>query len=396
IMQTDIVRLGLDPFAEDNLRYPHAMQRTLLAAGPVFWLERYETYGVARHSEVLQVLQDPQHFISSAGIGLAHLRKPGAWRAPSPIAEADPPQHDIVRKAMNRIVAPSVVSTWREGFLQRANALCDEVLAAREVDGVKDLAEAYVHDAFPSALGVESHRENLLIIGHHSANAAGPQNALFKQSQAELDGIMDWYQHHQSRAGMIPGGFGAQVFEAEERGDIPNGLAGPMLRTLVRGGLDTTISGLASTLWYLASNPAQWSILKRNPKLVGAAFEEALRLESPTSSIYRTTTEEARVGDVPLLPDTKVQVFVGASNRDPRKWVDAEDFNIERSLGGHIGFGSGIHFCLGQRIAKLEAECFLSVFLERVAELEIAGPVEFRAVNVLRAIESLPLRVRLH
>ncbi|MET0985564.1 MAG: cytochrome P450, partial [Steroidobacteraceae bacterium] len=115
-MQTDVVRLGLDPFAEDNLRYPHAMQRTLLEAGPVFWLDRYETYGVARHHEVLQVLQDPQHFISSAGIGLAHLRKPGAWRAPSPIAEADPPQHDIVRKAMNRIVAPSVVSTWREGF----------------------------------------------------------------------------------------------------------------------------------------------------------------------------------------------------------------------------------------------------------------------------------------
>lgn len=393
---SDLERIELDPFAEQNLRYPHAMQRTLLEAGSVFWLDCYETYGVARHREVQQVLQDPQHFISSAGIGLAHLRKPGAWRVPSPIAEADPPQHDIVRKAMNRIVSPSVVNGWRERFLQRAQVLCDAVLAAGRVDGLKDLAEAYVHDVFPSALGVEPHRENLLIVGHHNANAAGPNNELFKRSQAALEGIMDWYQRHQSPAGIIPGGFGAQVFAAEERGDIPQGLASPMLRTLLRGGLDTTISGLATALWYLASNPVQWSILKRNPKLVGNAFEEALRMESPTSSIYRTTTEGARVGDVDLLPDTKVQVFVGASNRDPRKWPDAESYNVERSLGGHVGFGFGIHFCLGRSIAKLEAECFLSTLVERVAELELDGEVEFRAVNVLRTIKSLPLRVRLH
>jgi cytochrome P450 len=395
-MTIDLPRMELDPFAEENLKYPYAMQRALRDAGPVVWIDKYETYGVARHREVTQVLQDPKHFISSAGIGLADLRKPGAWRLPSPIAESDPPQHDIVRKAMNRIVSPVVVSGWREKFLQRAQALFDQVLPAGRVDGLRDLTEAYVHDVFPSALGIEPHRENLLIVGHHNANAAGPQNELFKRSQAALEGIMDWYQRHQTREALIPGGFGEKVFEAEERGEIPQGLASPMLRTLLRGGLDTTISGLSSTLWYLATNPTQWNILKNNPKLVGNAFEEALRMESPTSSIYRTTTDGARIGDIELMPDTKVQVFVGAANRDPRKWPDAESYNIERSLAGHVGFGSGIHVCMGRHIAKLEAECFLSTFVERVAALELDGEVQFRAVNTLRTIQSLPLRVRLH
>jgi cytochrome P450 len=392
----ELTRLDLDPFAIENLCYPSAVQQTLRDAGPVFWLSRHQTYGVARHAETLEVLQDPVRFISSAGIGLAHLRRPGAWREPSPIAEADPPAHTVVRKAMNRIVSPSVVRGWRNAFARNATELCDRVLAGGSLDAVEDIAVTYVHSVFPAALGVESHRENLLIVGHHSANAAGPQNELFFASQAALAGIADWYQHQQTRDAMIPGGFGERVFDAEAAGEIPPGIASPMLRTLLRGGLDTTISGIASTLWYLATNPEQWCALKEDPLRVGNAFEEALRLESPTSSIFRTTTAGAAIGGLELEPDTKLQVFVGAANRDPRKWERADEFDLKRPLIGHIGFGAGVHHCFGQRIAKLEAECLLGALVERVARVELAGEPEFRAVNMLRTLKRLPLKLTLH
>jgi cytochrome P450 len=119
-----------------------------------------------------------------------------------------------------------------------------------------------------------------------------------------------------------------------------------------------------------------------------------LRLESPTPSVYRTTTDCAEIAGMPLRPDTKVQLLIGAANRDPRRWPDAERFDPSRRAKQALIFGAGMHHCLGQRIARLEAECLLQAFVERVDRLELDGVPTWRAVNMLRTLESLPLRVR--
>jgi cytochrome P450 len=391
----DIPRLDVDPFADQHLREPYALQEQLRDAGPVVWLQRYETYGIARHAEVTEALQSPARFSSAAGVGLAHLRRPGAWREPSPLVESDPPQHTGVRREMDAILSPSVIRGWREQFTLEAERLCDRVLHNGRVDGLKDLAAPYVHAAFPAALGIESNPANLLIVGHHSANAAGPRNVLYERSLAALESIKDWYLRHQTREAMIPGGFGARVFDAEAAGTLPAGVAGPVLRTLMRGGLDTTISGIASTLQLLAQNPDKWQAVQADPALIDAAFEEALRLESPTPALYRTTTEGVRIAGIGLAPDTKVQLFIGAANRDPRRWPDAATFDPARRAKNSLIFGGGVHHCLGQRIARLEAQCLLGVLIRRVAALEPDGPPVWAAVNMLRTLEALPLRIRL-
>jgi cytochrome P450 len=120
----------------------------------------------------------------------------------------------------------------------------------------------------------------------------------------------------------------------------------------VRGGLDTTISGIATTLWLLATNADRWEAVRRDPSLLPGACEEALRLESPTSSIYRTTTAHAEIAGIRLIPDTKVQLFIGAANRDERQFVDPDKFDLqrfaqERQAPRHLGRGQGIHCCVG-------------------------------------------------
>jgi len=390
-----VERLAVDPFAEAVLREPYELQQQLRDAGPVVWLERYETYALARHAEVTQALQQPALFSSAAGVGLAHLRRPGAWREPSPLVESDPPQHDHIRRAMDAILSPSVIRGWRAQFTAEAERRCDAVLAGGSIDGVQDLAQPYVHTVFPAALGVESHPRNLLIVGHHSANAAGPRNALFEQSLAALESIKDWYLRQQTPQAMIPGGFGEQVFAAEAAGHLPPAVAGPVLRTLLRGGLDTTISGIASTLHLLARHPQHWQAVREDPALLEGAFEEALRLESPTPALYRTTTGPIQFAGARLRGDTKVQLFIGAANRDPRRWPDAAAFEPARRAKQALIFGSGPHHCLGQRIARLEAQCLLGAFARRVRRLEPAGAPRWAAVNMLRTLESLPLRLTL-
>jgi 4-methoxybenzoate monooxygenase (O-demethylating) len=270
---------------------------------------------------------------------------------------------------MNRILAPSVIRGWRDGFMVEAAHLCEATLAREVVDGMTGLARPYVNTVFPAALGIEANPENFVIVGHHSANAAGPKNRLFEQSQAALESIMDWYRHSQTREALM--------------------------RTLVRGGLDTTVSGLATTLLYLATNPDQFALLKSDPSRVVAAFEEGLRLESPTSSVYRTTTDTAEIDGIALVPDMKVQMCIGAANRDPRVWPDADRFDLLRGARNTLAFGGGAHNCLGQRIARLEAECLLGEFIRRVRRFELAGQPRWQAVNMLRTLESLPLRIEL-
>lgn len=390
-----VPRLDVDPYDEAVLREPYAMQQLLRDAGPVVWLTRYDAYCVARHASVAAVIQDSAHFSSAAGVGLAHLRRPGAWREPSPLVEVDPPEHTVIRSAMNRILSPSVIRGWREEFAAAARRLCDALLTRSEVDGVRDISRAFVCEAFPKVLGIESNIRNFVIVGHHSANAAGPRNALYERSLAELNSIMDWYLRSQTRAAMLPGGFGEKVFMAEEAGEMPAGTASPVLRTLVRGGLDTTVSGIASTLFYLARHPDQFALVKADPALILPAFEEALRLESPTSSVHRTTTQGAQIDGIALRDDTKVQMCIGAANRDARQWPDAARFDVARRARNTLAFGGGVHNCLGQRIARLEAECLLGELLPRIRRIELAGEPVWDAVNALRTLGSLPLRVTL-
>jgi 4-methoxybenzoate monooxygenase (O-demethylating) len=385
--------LDADPYDEEVLRHPYALQRELRDAGPVVWLTRYDCYAVARLGVVTQVIQNPAQFSSAAGVGLAHLGRPGAWRARSPLVEADPPEHTVLRTAMNRILTPRIVRSWREQFQAQAAQLCDRVFVSPHADGLGDLARPYVQTVFPAALGIEPDSRNFTIVGHHSANAAGPRNRLFEKSLAELESIMEWYEWSQTQEALVAGGFGERVFAAEAAGEIPPGTASPVMRTLVRGGLDTTISGIATTLLLFARHPDQFALVRSDPALVVPAFEEALRLESPTSSVFRTTTALAEVEGIRLRPDAKVQMNIGAANRDPRQWPDAAVFDVTRRAKNTLAFGSGAHNCLGQRIARLEAECLLGEVVKRVAQFELAGEPVWQPVNALRTLERLPLRV---
>jgi cytochrome P450 len=393
VVSAGIPVVDFDPFSPDTLSDPHRIQDHLRSLGPVLWMSCHGTYGVARFDEVNIVLKNAHEYTSLGGSGLTDIRKPDSWRDPSVIVDSDPPEHTAIRAAMNKIITPRVVRGWRDAFAEAAETLCDEVLATDRFDAVADLTETYVLKVFPEALGLEVERENLLTIGRHNFNSIGPKNALFWETEAAVQAIWGWYLKSQEQESMIPGGFGELIFEAEARGDLPKGGAAGMLRSLLRGGMDTTIAGLGTTLWLLASDSVQWAAVKADPGLVRNAFEEALRVESPIQTYFRTTRQDVVLAGVSLAPNTKVQIFSAAANRDECKWDHPERFDVKRRLTGHLALGMGIHVCLGQMIARLEAECLLSAFVRRVAKVEVDGPVRYRASNALRTLEVLPLRI---
>ena len=395
-MDSTVDRLvtGIDPFSHAFLSDPYPHHEAMRAAGPVVWLDHYGIWGMARHQEVRDALTDWQTYCSGAGVGLSDFRKEPPWRPPSIILEADPPLHTRTRAVLTRILSPAAINVLRETFAREAEALVNRLAERREFDGIADLAEAYPLKVFPDAVGIsEEGRENLLSYGNMVFNSFGPRNDLFEKAMANAGPVRDWIMSKCSRAALAPDGLGIQIFAAVDSGELTELEAGMLVRSFLSAGIDTTVYGLGNALYCFANYPEQWAVLRENPSLIRLAFEEVLRFEAPVQTFFRTTTKAIEVGGVKLGDGEKVLLFLAAANRDPRRWDKPEIFDVKRRATGHMTFGTGIHGCVGQAVARLESEAVFGALAKRIAAFELTGEPKRRLNNTLRGLDSLPLRV---
>lgn len=390
-----IPELDIDPYAAENLIDPYPMHQRLREAGPVVRLRPYPSLvACARHEQVHAVLNDHASFISGAGVGLTNFNQEPPFRPKSLILEADPPIHTQARTVLSRILSPKAVMQIRASFTAEAEALVERCLAQGEIDGIHDLAQPYPLKVFPDAVGLEPDgRENLLLYGDMVFNSMGPRNELLARSAERVVPVTEWIMAHCRREHLRPGGFGDQIYQAADAGEITHEQAPMLVRSFLSAGVDTTINGLGNALFSLAHHPQQYAKLHADPSLARPAFEEALRWESTAQTFYRTAARDCEIAGVPVRENTKVLCLLAAANRDPRKWPDPDRYDIERRPSGHMAFGSGIHGCVGQAVARLEGEVVLTALARRVKRIEVAGPHTRRLNNTLRALDTLPLRL---
>ena len=383
-----------DPFSHAFLHDPYPYHEELREAGPAVWLQQYGIWTMARHEQVRDALTDWQTYCSSAGVGLSDFRKEPPWRPPSIILEADPPLHTRTRAVLTRILAPAAIQMLRETFTREAESLIAKLVEKREFDGIAELAEAYPLKVFPDAVGIsDDGRENLLPYGSMVFNSFGPRNDLFNLAMANAGPVREWIMSKCSRAALASDGLGMQIFQAVEAGELSEEEAGMLVRSFLSAGIDTTVYGLGNALYCFARHPEQWTLLRNNPKLIRGAFEEVLRFEAPVQTFFRTTTRPVDVGSVRLDQGEKVLLFLAAANRDPRRWDRPDTFDVSRRAAGHMTFGTGIHGCVGQAVARLETEAILTALASRVASFELIGEPRRRLNNTLRGFDTLPLRV---
>lgn len=387
--------LDIDPYDDAVLDSPFAMHDAVRRAGPVVFLRRYGVYAMGRHRDVGPILKDWRRFSSTSGSGIADIRDPGAWRAASPIVEVDPPDHTAVRTALQRILTPLVIRDWREAFRSRAESLIDSLVDAGPVDAVGDLAETFVADVFPTAIGWEDspHRqERLFLLGALNFDGQGPRNARFLATAARTAEIADWNTAQMQRESLRPDGFGLRIYEAADRGEIAPEVAPLLIRSFLRGGLDTTAAMIAAAIRYLAAAPEQYEILRSDPAKVRVALDEAMRLETPIQTVCRLTMEDVDLGDGMVVPrNNKIIVLLAAANRDPAAWQDPDRFDLNRQTHAQLALGAGVHMCIGQMIARMEGELLLEALRERVRRITPCGPARQRLNNNLRSFDCVPV-----
>jgi cytochrome P450 len=386
--------LSIDPFDEAFLADPYAHHETLREAGPVVWLESLGVYAAARHAEVTQALEDWRNFVSGRGVGLADFSKEKPWRPPSLLLEADPPIHDRTRRLMASIMSLPRLKALAPLWKAEADNLVAGLVERGSFDAITDLAEEFPLRVFPQTIGMmEGAREHLLPYAGLAFNAFGPRNALLLESQARAKGAIEWVDLACRRENLTPDGWGMDMYRAADEGLCTEDEAHRLVRSFLSAGVDTTVNGIGNMINALARHPEQWAALRANPQLKRKAFEEALRWDSTVQTFFRTTNAPVELGGAVLPEGTKVLLFLAAANRDPRRWEMPERFDINRQASGHVGFGFGIHQCLGQMLARQEAEVVLDAFVNRVARIEPDGASACRLNNTLHAFASVPIKV---
>lgn len=389
----DRTATDIDPFSSGYILDPYPSHERMRDLAPVVWLEKWNVWAVARYEQVQSVLTDWRTFCSGAGVGILDQRKNGGWRTPSLLLETDPPDHTANRAIVGRILSPAALRVLRATFEKEAEILVDTVVKAGTVEGIVGFAEAFPMKVFADAVGVPVEgRHHLIAWGNMVFNGMGPRNELFDCAMANADEVSQWVTMACQRENLTDGNLGAQVYRHVDSGEIDERHAALLVRSFLSAGIDTTTYAIASALFCFASHPDQWDIVRSEPAMVKAAFEEMMRFESPFQTFFRTTTCDTEIAGVNIEKDSKVLVSIGAANRDPRKWTNPDSFDVRRSTTGHVGFGAGIHGCVGQMIARLEVEVLLSALARRVSRIEMTDAPVRQLHNTLRGFERLPLR----
>ncbi|WNV73576.1 cytochrome P450 [Geodermatophilus sp. DSM 44513] len=325
---------------------------------------------------------------------------------PPSMVAVDPPDHTRYRRLVSRAFSARAVAALRARTREVADELLDGLERQAAANGGRvDLAAGYA-DLLPvtvvsEVLGVPVEmREQFLEWGDRAAPVLdlGLDWATHRDVEATLVELDAWWRGHLRRLRRDPGAdlLSRLVTEVDDDGA---GLTEPELRAtaaLVLGaGFETTVNLIGNGAALLFAHPDQRRLLAADPSLWPNAVDEVLRVDPPVQRTGRRARRDTTVHGVPVAEGEWLVLLLAAANRDPRVFPDPHVFDVtRRNAREHLAFASGIHFCLGAALARMEGEVALQALFERFPDLAPAGPGQRRGTVILRGHRSLPVVLR--
>ncbi|MBR3372331.1 MAG: cytochrome P450 [Rhodobacteraceae bacterium] len=390
---TDLPVIAGDPFSDAEICRPGQIDAHIRDAGELVFVSSHGILATGRHEICREILRNWQVFTSTGGTGIVDIRKDG-WRVPSVILDTDPPDHNRARGVLNDILSLRSLEQFKAQTEAQADRMVRDLAQRGQFDAAADLAKALPMAVLPDAVGLQQDgRDHLLRYASLNFNSLGPRNAIWQKAEEHARESVAWVTQQCARENLAPGGFGAAIYAHADTGTITPAEAGLLVRTFLSAGLDTTIYGIGNAIRALAENPDQWDLLRADPTRAAAAFEETLRLHPPSHLVGRTVAKDTSFRGTPLREGQKVLLFIAAGNRDPRAFDRPDVFDIARRTRGHLSFGVGVHGCVGQVIARLEAVAVLTAMARHFRAIDLNGKPELTHTNWLRGHARLPVSV---
>jgi len=367
-----------DPFSDEYYNDPYDIYLRMQDEAPVYHNAEHDFYALTRHADVAAALKDHETFSSSKGCDLAMIRsEDGPMKS---IIFMDPPDHRAFRSLVNKAFTPRAIQDQHATIEEQVDRFLAEV-DPDNFDVVADFSGPFPVEVITRMAGVpEEYRQMVrhwidIALNRESGESGQTEAGM----QANIESGMYYYKLAQERRANPQDDMISRLIAAEVPDD--NGgtrslddieIAG--FTSLLGGaGAETVTKLLGNAIVTFARNPEQWQKLLDDRSKIPAAVEEMLRFDGPVHYNVRFTLKETTLHGVTIPAGSPVFLMKAAANRDPRAFTDAGSFDIDRDRteSQNLGFGYGIHSCLGAALARLETTVALERLLDFMPRYEV-------------------------
>jgi cytochrome P450 len=382
-----------DLFADELLANSNAAFRTLRDLGDAVWLPRLNMFAVARFDDVQGGLRAADTLISGKGVSVNALMN--AADAPDPVSTltTDGEVHHQLKRTLMKPLMPATLQPLRERIAREAATIVEQFADGREFEAMSTLASHVPVTIVADMVGLKSvsHRQ-LMQWASAIFDAFGPSD--HARTGAALPAIQEFVGHgmHLTRDDAVPGGWADSLFLAAERGEITLQTARNLVFDYALPSLDTTILATGEMLFRMATEPGAFEAVRSQPALIPGVVNECVRLASPLRGFTRFCAQDYALSESTIPAGSRVWLLNAAANRDERHYHDPDRFQIERNPRDHLGWGHGVHSCLGIHLARLELEIILETLAGRLRSIEAGKPTRL-INNAAQGYATLPLRM---
>ena len=302
--------------------------------------------------------------------------------------------HDETRAITFAPLTPRALEDVRAKVETHAQLIADKVATQGAFDAITDLATYLPLTIVRALVGLGAGgKDNMLKWAGATFELMGDPR---ERRAAALQGMADLRQFLDGPdllEGLAPDGWANRATQTATAAGMGPKKAISLMRDYIAPSLDTTISAIGYGIMLFAQNQGQWDKLRNDRALIKNAIEEIVRLNTPIKAFTRWLAEDIEIGGVFLPQASRVMMVYGAANRDPAKFEDPNTFDIERNTRGHVGFGHGVHACLGMHLARLEMSSLFNALADRITRFEITGPIVMGKNSTIHSIAQMPVRV---
>ncbi len=392
---------------DEAVRDPHTYFSRLRDVDPIYWNARHRAWVLTRHADVGAALRGTDltaeritPFASAVSTAAASDGVDDTFRILEDwLVFKDAPEHTRLRRLVARAFTPSVV----KARISEIEQTITELVA--DLDSSADLIQEFAYPlpavVIAQMLGVPPEERDLFKKWSDQITAlvfgAYGQEDRFETAAAGMlelrDYLVDLIEHYEQS----PGDNLISVLLEHEADDGDVLSREELVATctlLLFGGHETTTNLIGNGMLALLSAPDQVDLLRANPDLVGPAIEEMLRFDGPARATVRLVKNEHTIDGRTMSPGERVFLVNLAANRDPEVYADADRLDVERRPTNHLGFGVGIHYCLGAPLARLEGRLAISALLDRYCSIELdvdPASLDWHPTMLSRGLVNLPV-----
>src|SRR4028118_1980793 len=401
-----------DLFAPEAVVNSYPLFKRMRSEDPVHYCESGGYWILTRYRDIDAALHDERLSSDRTGLFINQLGSLDVKEIQNFLAlasnwmiEKDPPEHTRLRKLANQGFTTRAIESWRSIIQNTTDQLLDKVQNHGGMDVVSDLGVPLPGVILPEIMGVpETDRGNLLewtmdivkIFGAAGGSTIDIEELARKADKAAVQFSALIRQLVEQRRRQ-PGTDMISLLSVayQEQGVNFEGLPSLCIQILIAG-LLTTTDQIANGVNALLSHPDQLQKLKKNPTLINSAVEEMIRFDTSTPFFFRIAKQDLTIGGKEIAAGSVIALGLGAANHDPEKFESPEVFDITRTPNEHLGFGSGIHFCLGAVLARMELTICLTTLLRRLPNLNFdpdkqAIPTK-HSILIMKGFDSLPVK----